>query len=276
MYRAQPAGNSISFFHLTQDLRFAHYHRIQAGCHTEHMSHGVAVLKFIDMAIQGSGVQAEIAAQKSPKIGRLFGAGNHFHAIARRKNHAFIHAGLLHQTADRVGQLRLRDSKPLTHLQGCAVVVHADDVEVHGAINLCVWLKLLAAQASTAAPNANVAKYAALFPRHPALQRVYKSTMYTTHIRPESRILGSAKYLVPYRASARMEPAISPSVMNGKPQIRHLKPISSMVASAGRRDQNPCIPALVLRLRSWIRYRMLAIKLKNSAEYPTRIKATWM
>src|ERR1044071_3980599 len=253
MHRAQPTCHGVSFFYLAQNLRFAHHHGIEAGSHAEHMAHSVALLKFIDVAIQGSGVQAKIAAQKSPKIGSLFGAGEHFHPVARGKDHAFIHAGLLHQAADRVRQLRLRDSEPLTHLQRCAVVVHADDVEVHGAINLCVWLKLLAAHASTAAPKANVARYAARLPRHPALQRVYKSTMYTTHIRPESRILGSAKYLVPYRASARMEPAISPSVMNGKPQIRHLKPISSMVASAGRRDQNPCIPALVLRLRSWIR-----------------------
>ncbi len=87
-----------------------------------------------------------------------------------------------------------------------------------------------------------------------------------THINPESRILGSAKYLLPKRASARIEPAIRPSVMNGKPQIRHLKPISSIVASAGRRDQNPFIPAFVFRLRSWSRYKMLATKLKNSAE----------
>src|SRR4029077_17216364 len=201
----------------------------------------------------GSSVQAEITAQKSPKIGRLLGAGEHFHSVAGGKDHAFIHAGLLHQTADRVRQLGFRDSKPLAHLQGCAVVVHADDVEVHGAINLCVWLKLLAAQASTAAPKANVARYAARRPRHPAFQRVYKSTMYTNHIRPESRILGSAKYRVPKRASARMEPAISPSVMNGNPQIRHLKPISSIVASAGKRDQNPFIPALLFRLRSCIR-----------------------
>src|SRR5580765_3080889 len=161
------------------------------------MAHSFTLLKFIDVPIQGGGIQAEIATQKSAKIGCLLGAGNHFHTVAGGKDHAFIHARLLHQTADRIRQLRLRDGKPLPHLQGCAVVVHADDVEVHGAINLCVWLKLLAAQASTAAPKANVAKYAARRPRHPALQRVYRSTMYTTHIRPESKILGSAKYLVP-------------------------------------------------------------------------------
>src|SRR4029077_2707855 len=145
---------------------------------------------------------AEIISQKAAQIGGLLNAGDHFHAIAGRKHHALVHAGLLHQAADGVRKLGLRDSKPLTHLQGRAVVVHADDAKIHGAINLCVWLKLLAAQASTAAPKANVARYAARRPRHPAFQRVYKSTMYTNHIRPESRILGSAKYRVPKRASA--------------------------------------------------------------------------
>src|SRR5882724_399031 len=271
---SHPSCQCVSFFYLAKDLRFAHHHGIQAGRNAKHVSHSLALLKFVDMRIERGGIHPKITAQKSAQIGALLGAGNYLDAIASGKHHAFVHAGLLHQAANRVRQLRLRHSQPLTHLKRRAVVVYADNVKVHGAINLCVWLKLLAAHANTAAPNANVARYAARRPRHPAFQRVYNRTMYTTHIRPESKILGSAKYLLPNRASARIEPAISPSVMKGKPQIRHLKPISSIVASAGRRDQNPFIPALVFKFRSWIRYRMLATKLKNSAEYPMRISAT--
>jgi hypothetical protein len=37
-------------------------------------------------------------------------------------------------------------------------VVYANEMEFHGAINLCVWLKLLAAQASTAVAKAKVAR----------------------------------------------------------------------------------------------------------------------
>ena len=107
----------------------------------------------------------------------LLGAGDYLNAVTCGKHHAFIHAGLLHQAADGVRQLRFRHSEPFAHLKRCAVVVHADNVKVHGAINLCVWLKLLAAHASTAAPNANVAKYAARRPRHPAFQRVYSRTI---------------------------------------------------------------------------------------------------
>src|SRR5689334_13746322 len=161
------------------------------------MAYGFALLKFINVGVQRSRAHAEITSQKAAQIGALLHAGKHLHTIASGKHHAFIHTGLLYQTADGVRQLGFAHGKPLTHLKRRAVVVHADNVEVHGARNLCVWLTLFAAQASTAAPKANVAKYAARRPLQPALQRVYRSTMYTTHISPESKILGSAKYLVP-------------------------------------------------------------------------------
>jgi len=58
----------------------------------------------------------------------------------------------------RIRKLLLGDSQSLAHLKRSAVVVNADELKVHGAINLCVWLRLLAAQASTAVANAKVAK----------------------------------------------------------------------------------------------------------------------
>src|SRR5580765_2381623 len=161
------------------------------------MAYGFALLKFINVGVQCSWAHAEIASQKTAQISSLLHAGKYLHAVASGKHHALVHTGLLYQTADRIWQLGFTHGKPFAHLKRRAVVVHADDVEIHGARNLCVWLTLFAAQANTAAPKANVAKYAARRPRHPALQRVYRSTMYTTHIRPESNILGSAKYLVP-------------------------------------------------------------------------------
>src|SRR5262249_4523159 len=164
----------------------------------------------------------EIAAQKSAQVRALASAGEHFHAIAGGKHHAFIHTRLLDQSAHHIRQTLFGNGQPLAQLQRRGVVVHADEMKIHGAINLCVWLKLLAAQAPMATAKANVAIYAARRPRQPALQRVYNSTVYTTHIRMERRTLGSAKYFDPKRASARIEPAISPKVMKGKPQIRHL------------------------------------------------------
>ena len=173
----KPARQSVSFFYLAQNLRLAHHHGVKTGGNAEYVAHGFALLKFIDMGIKRRGTHPKIAAQKSPQVGALLGTGDHLNAVACGKHHAFIHAGLLHQAADGVRQLRFRHSQPLTHLKRSAVVVHADNVKVHGAINLCVWLKLLAAQASTAAPKANVAKYAARRPRHPAFHRVYSRTM---------------------------------------------------------------------------------------------------
>src|SRR5690349_671247 len=129
------------------------------------MADSVTLLEFINMRVQCRWAHFEVAPQKSTQVGALFGAGEHLHAIASREHHSLIHARLLHQRTDGIRQLRLRNSKPLAHLQRRAVVVHADEVKVHGAINLCVWLKLLATQASTAAPKANVARYAARRPR---------------------------------------------------------------------------------------------------------------
>src|SRR5262249_39750656 len=189
------------------------------------VTHSFALFKFVHVGIQLVVLvvaQAEIAAQKSAEVRALARAGEHFHAIAGGKHHAFVNARLLDQGAHHVRQTFFGNSQPLAQLQRRCVVVHADEVEIHGPINLCVWLKLLAAQATTATANAKVAIYAARRPRQPALQRVYNSTVYTTHIKIERRTLGSAKYFEPKRASARIEPAINPKVMKGNPQIRHL------------------------------------------------------
>src|SRR4051794_30567573 len=173
MDSTQPSRQCISFFYLAQNLRLTHHHGIKTRRNAEYVAHGFALLKFIDVRIERRWIHPKIAADESTQIRALLSTGDYFNAVAGGKHHAFIHAGLLHKAADGVRQLRLRHSQPLTHLKRSAVVVHANDVEVHGAINLCVWLKLLAAQASTAAPKANVAKYAARRPRHPAFHRVY-------------------------------------------------------------------------------------------------------
>ena len=52
-------------------------------------------------------------------------------------------------------------------------------------------LKLFAAHAPKAMMKAKVARNAARRPRHPELQRVYSSSMYTAHIMNDSRIFGS-------------------------------------------------------------------------------------
>src|SRR5215467_12300298 len=195
--RADAAGHGIRLLHLPQNLRFAHHHRVQAGGHAKNVAHGFALLKFIDMRSQKIRAYAKVDVEKASQVGVLPGAGEHLHAVAGGEDHTFFDARLLHQGADRVRQLRVSHRQAFAYLKRRAVVVYADEMKVHGAKNLCVWLKLLAAHASTAAANANVARYAARRPRQPAFHLVYSSTIYTTHIRPESRILGSAKKRVP-------------------------------------------------------------------------------
>ena len=66
--------------------------------------------------------------------------------------------------------------------------------------------------------NAKVARNAARRPRHPELQRVYSSSMYTAHMMNDSRIFGSEKNIGPYFSIASTEPVTMPKVMNGKPK----------------------------------------------------------
>ena len=84
-------------------------------------------------------------------------------------------------------------SQPLPQFQRSAVVVYADEFEIHGVMNLCIELKPFAAHATIAAQNANAAMYAARRPRHPALHRAYNNTVYSTHITIENKIFGSLK-----------------------------------------------------------------------------------
>src|SRR5437660_548501 len=108
------------------------------------------------MGIECVRAHAEVAAQESAQVTSLLSAGEHLYAIASGEHHAFINSRLLDQRADGIRQLCLRDGKPLAHVQRCAVVVHADELKVHCAINLCQ--PLLTDHASTAAPKANAAR----------------------------------------------------------------------------------------------------------------------
>ena len=137
MHCAQAARHGVSFFDLSQDLRLAHDHRIQAGGHTKNMPHSLALPELIDMGMQCIGAYAEVAAQELAQVGSLAAAGEQLDPVAGGEHHAFIHSWLLHQGANGIGQSCLRDGQPLPHIERCAVVVHANELKIHHAIKLC-------------------------------------------------------------------------------------------------------------------------------------------
>ncbi len=80
--------------------------------------------------------------QEPAQIGSsILGGGQDLYAVARAQNHAFIDAGVLSQALAGVGQTGFGNRQPLAHLHRCAVVVHADELQLHEEMNLCTPLK---------------------------------------------------------------------------------------------------------------------------------------
>jgi hypothetical protein len=58
---------------------------------------------------------------------------DHFHAIASGDDHGFFNAWVGVEIAAAIGQLRLRNRKPFSHFERCALMIHADELISHAA-----------------------------------------------------------------------------------------------------------------------------------------------
>ena len=77
------AGRSISFLHLPKDLRFAHYHGVEAGGNPEDVANSFIFAKFIKVTFKWKEIGFEILAQKFAQIaGAIFHVGDKFDPIA--------------------------------------------------------------------------------------------------------------------------------------------------------------------------------------------------
>ena len=190
--RSHGARRGVRLLHLAQDLRLADDHRVQAGGHAKHVPHRIAIAMFVEVLAIGRRIEAVELAQKPVQVGgAVRGARDQFHPVAGGNDHALLDTGIGRQALRRFRQASLGNGEPLPHFDRRGLVIHADDDEVHDAMNLCVRLKLLAAQTPKAMRKAKVARKAARRPRHPEFQRVYSSSMYTPHMTNDSRIFGS-------------------------------------------------------------------------------------
>ena len=168
----RPRGG-ISFFDLPKDLRFAHHHRIQAGGHAKHMPHRIALVIFVKVFAVGCGIETVKLLEKSVEIGSpIRRTRQQLHPVAGGNDQSFFDPGIRRQLLHCLGQSCLRNGEPLAHLDRRRPMIHADEDEVHEAINLCTRLKLLAAHAPIATTKAIVARNAARRPRQPAVHRV--------------------------------------------------------------------------------------------------------
>ncbi len=171
--RSHRARRGISFFHLTQDLRLTHHHRIQTRSYAKHMPHRITLAIFIEVLAVRRGIKAVKLLEESVEIGcPIRRARQQLHPVASGNDQSFLDARIIRQLFHRLRQARLGDGKLLAHLDRRRPMIHADEDKVHEAINRCTRLKLFAAHAPIATTNAIVARNAARRPRQPAVQRV--------------------------------------------------------------------------------------------------------
>src|SRR5207253_2181820 len=83
------------FFHLSQNLRLAQHHRIQAGSHPEEVPNRLPLPVFIKVRLVVRGTQPKILAQEARQISSAVSPlRQHFHPITARRNQPFIHPSI--------------------------------------------------------------------------------------------------------------------------------------------------------------------------------------
>ncbi len=136
---ARSAGHGESLFHLAQNLRLAHHHRVQAGGHAEQMANGVLVAVLIEVRRENRRVEAEVPMQKA---GRSWASGviPPMARISTRLHVETIMHSVTPGTAARArvasGRSSRRDGDPLAQLDGRGFVVDADKRQGHRGPNL--------------------------------------------------------------------------------------------------------------------------------------------
>jgi hypothetical protein len=99
-------------------------------------------LKFVKMSFKRSEIDGEIFAQKFAQVARaVLHVGDKFHAVAGGNDHALGNGGMLRQSLASLGQTRFGNRQALAHLDRRGLVIDADELESHDAINLCIPLK---------------------------------------------------------------------------------------------------------------------------------------
>ena len=137
MHRSNCPRGRICFFHLSQNLRLAQHHRIQAGSHPEEVPNRLRLPVFIKVRLVVRGTQSKILVQEALQIrAAVSRLRQHFHAITGGKNQPFIHPRMFGQAPQRIRQMRLRDRQPLSHFDRRADVIDADELQIHDCTKL--------------------------------------------------------------------------------------------------------------------------------------------
>ena len=123
------------------------------------MADGLALAVLVQMRPDGGGGDGEVLVQEAEEVGGFFLDGQEFNAVAGGEDETFADSGNGRERADGVGEALSGDGEALANLDGCGVVIDAEEnqrrisVLTHGVGNLWTAESWLAAQTQRTTMN---------------------------------------------------------------------------------------------------------------------------
>src|SRR5437764_1103114 len=127
--------------HLSQNLRLADNHRVQACCYTKQVADDIAVGVLVQIVADCGHIREQVFTEKAAQVGAIIGAGDKFYAVACREDDAFGYAVRFEQPSSCFFETPLRYRKPLAHFDRSGLVIHPNEMELHRDTNLWTPLK---------------------------------------------------------------------------------------------------------------------------------------
>jgi hypothetical protein len=125
----------IGSLDLTQDLRLALNHRIEAGGNPEDMSYSFLFAEAVEVPFEFIQGEAMVAAKKvlQLRIGLplFMGSCIDLYSIAGGEYHGLFHGGQRSGLPERILQIVLLKGQSLPDLEGGSLVIQADDYKFH-------------------------------------------------------------------------------------------------------------------------------------------------
>ena len=172
--RAAILGRGVGGLELSQNLRLADHHGIQAGGDAEEMVDGVAAFVPVEVRPDGGGADGFVVGQEAVddglRVRRVLGGQGDFDAVAGGEDHGFADALARFQVGQRGGQRLLAEGQAFAHLDGRCLVAHACDQQLH-CFSRRLPSRACAAQVTAEKPTTVSVMMAALRPRQPAVIR---------------------------------------------------------------------------------------------------------
>ena len=156
------AGDGVGLFDLAEDLGLADDHGIEGAGDAEEVADGLALAVLVEVGLDVVWRYGEVFVEEAEEVG--FGLwlgvcgfagvvleGEEFDTVAGGEDETFADSGLMEEGTGGVGEAAGGDGEALANLDGCGVVVDAEEDEtslsrLHGAVNLWTAENWLAAQ----------------------------------------------------------------------------------------------------------------------------------